>query len=220
MKTYLTISLLLAAFAGAETTTLQCRLLSLKTQPGSPAALYAGPDDSAIRCELPREEFSQPISLTVTDGRIVFRSEPDVNSQPAAIATVPQGLKGALLLFVPPATEDSEHLYRIVVLDDSLRGLPENGSLVFNASPALIRYLMGDQHGTAKPGQISSVTRPQKRDDFQMSGVIFQTQANDRWKTSYESVLRFPENLHRLFVVYRDPVSNQPDLRIVRFTPR
>ena len=220
MKAQITISLLLAAFAGAETTTLQCRLLSLQTRPSGPAALYAGSGETAIRCDLPREEFTQPLDLTVTDGRIVFRGQPDVNSQPAAIATVPRGLKGALLLFVPPAAEDSKHLYRIVVLDDSLRGLPENGSLVFNASPAQIRYLMGDQHGMAKPGQISAVTRPQKRDDFQMSGVIFQTQAADRWKTSYESVLRFPENLHRLFVVYRDPISNQPDLRIVRFTPR
>lgn len=221
MKTKILISILLASFAHAEAKTLQCRLLSLQTEPSSgDAALYAGSDKKTMPCELPREEFTQTLELPVTDGRIVFHSSPDGSTHPIAIATIPEGLNGALLLFIPSTIADSKHEYRVVVLDDSSSGLPENGSFVFNNSPAPIRFLMGDQHGTAKPGQISTVTRPQKRDDFQMSGVIFQIQAANYWKTSYESVLRFPENMHRLFVVYRNPISKQPDLRIIRFSPR
>lgn len=206
------------AWSAPEQPLVNCRLICLQASPGSPTSIFAGPAEAAVRCDLPREELSRPVKLPIMDGKIVFRTAMD--AAPIAIASIPAGKDGGLLLFLPSSDAETEPAYKVLVLDDSATGLPTDGSLVFNACPANLRFLIGEQRGTPTPGQITSVKRPQKRNEFQMCGVSFQIQSGESWRTTYESMLRFPENQHRLFVAFIDPMSKLPGLRVLRFSPR
>lgn len=223
MKPFLSLLFLSLSFTSAglaDTTPVTCRLMHLQVQPHKNEPLYTGSDDSAIRCDIPSEELSKPIILPSSKGQIIFSKQTGQATNPVAIAKIPNGVKNAILLFLKSNQTEEKPSYKIIVIDYSTNKAPKNGSFVFNASSNQLRFLIGNQQGYAKSGQVTSVARPKERDAFQMSRVMFQTQSNKTWKTSYESMMRFPERTHRLFVAYKDPRTEQPSLRILRFTPK
>jgi len=197
-----------------------CRLMHLQPQPDNRPPFYSGIEDKITRCDIPFEEFSRSITLTAVDNKILFYQKENQTDPPIAVAKIPQGLKKALLLFVPLKSAEKLAHFGVIVIDYSAKNLPEDGSIIFNSSPNKMRYLIGEQKGYAHAGQMTSVARPKKRNDFQMSRVSFQTQLKGDWKTSYESMLRFPDKKHRLFLAYHDQRTNQPGLRILRFAPQ
>jgi len=172
------------------------------------------------RCNIPSEELSRPITLTSVDGTISFYQGVDKTQPPLAIAKIPEGVKKALLLFVPINSEEKPAGFGVIVIDCSPKNLPKDGSIILNSSPNKMRYLIGELKGYANAGQITTIAKPKKRNEFQMSAVSFQIQLESGWKTNYESMLRFPDKKHRLFLAYYNQRTNRPSLRILRFNPQ
>jgi len=217
---YLTfvIHFLLAPLVYSESTSVVCRLVHLKVPPKAASIMFVGPKDAIVRCEIPYEEISRPVRLECVDGKISFYENEAKAAPPVAVAQVPKGVKRALLLFLS-SKKDGKVNNRVICVDYSGKEMPENGSIVFNASPNNLRFLLGEVKKEVRPGSITSVVRPERRNEFQMARVLFQSQLKKSWKTSYESMLRFPENKHRLFICYNDARTKQPSLRILQFNP-
>jgi len=204
--------------ASSEGARVLCRLMHLQAQPDNNPPFYAG--DDLTHCYIPSEEFSRAVRLTAVEGEILFYKDESSSASPVAVAKIPPSHNEALLLFVPEKeVKEGGPEYRIIVINCSSDSLSKDGSIIFNISPNKMRYLIGEQKGYAHAGKMTSVDRPVERNDFQMSRVAFQTQREGKWTTNYESMLRFPNKKHRLFLAYHDKRTDQPGLRILRFNP-
>lgn len=209
--------LALLAIAGAQegAPPVACRFLCFaRAKDGTAALVAAAPGGKAADCPLPLSTFSKPVALLPAGGVIEFRK---AAGDPAAVtsARIPAGMKQALLLFLP-SEDEGKQLHETVVLEDSPKAFPADGSVVLNLYRQNVRFILGEHQILLPPGKTASLARPVKRDQFNMAAIAFQFQTGESWRTAAETMVRFPEGQRHLFVTFVDPATKRPRMRSFR----
>ncbi len=166
------------------------------------------PEAKIVPISFPESFPSERAQVPISKGKIYFYDPKGTGDKPipAAVASLPSGMKDALVLFFPSNAPEGEPVYRTVVIDGSKNGIPEDGAMVMNVFPEPIRVVIGEHRVQFKPGMKAAVKRPTKRNDYNMAPVVFQSKSgvDGDWKTVAETMVRFPPEQRHLFVSFAD----------------
>ncbi len=163
--------------------------------------------------DFPESFPSRAVKSPVIEGKIYFFNPDSVDLKPIASAKIPPGMKNAFVMFFPaPATEEGP-LYSTVVIDSSLKNIPEEGALVMNICKEDVRAIIGEHRIQLKPGMSSGIARPIKRNEYNMASVIFLREEDGVWEVQAETGFRFPAKQRQFFVVFPDANGKDVELR-------
>jgi len=202
----LLVQLLFAtALLAQETPMIQVRTLCFERIPsGTDKLVVLKPDQSLVELGFPESFPSVKAKVPMIEGKVFFRDPKDLTGPPVAVAKIPSGLKNALVMFFPGGGAEDEPAYKTVVIDASLKGIPEDGALVMNIYPQDVRVVIGEHRVLLPSGKSTGLARPKKRNDYNMADVVFQAQIESEWKTVAETLVRFPAEQQQFFVAYPD----------------
>lgn len=186
---------------------VSCRFLGLEGNPPVPALIQVSADGAEVACEVPVATLSEDVVCSTKGDTLGFLSKDD--KKPAATAKVPEGINAAILVFLPSG-KDAGNPWRVLVIDDSAKTLPDGGAFVANLNQQEIRFVLGSNKILLKPGTTHSMARPEQRDEFNMAPVVFQFPQKEDWVTASESMLRFMPGGRYLMFAYVDPTSGRP----------
>jgi hypothetical protein len=194
----------LAAVA-QEVTMIQIRTLCFeRNSSGIDKLAVVKPDQSVIEIGFPESFPSAQEKVPVVEGKVLFHDPSNLTGSPVAVARIPSALKNVLVMFFPNPGAENETAYRTVVIDSSLKGIPEDGALVMNIFPSDVRIVIGEHRVFLTPGKRAGLARPKQRNDYNMAPVVFQAQVGNEWKTVAETLVRFPAEQQQFFVSYPD----------------
>ncbi len=190
---------------GQETPKIEVRTLCFERDPsGIDKLAVVTPDKSIVEVGFPESFPSAKVRVPLVEGKVIFFNPANLTGPPVAIAKIPAGLKIALVMFFPSAGVEKDLAYNAVVTDASLEGIPEDGALVMNIFPQDVRVVVGEHRVLLKAGKSTGLTRPSKRNDYNMAAVVFQAQEETEWITVAETLVRFPPEQQQLFISYPD----------------
>ena len=189
---------------------VSCRFLFFDVMGGAAPTDMAtvGATGERTRCEVPARVISAPVACLTKNGAIGFVFAG--TGKPLASATIPAGVKAAVLVFIP--SQNAAQPWRVLVLEDSPSAYPDGGAVVANVYDKDIRCVLGEHKIQLQPSKTHGFTQPTTRDDFNMAEVMFQFQNGEAWRTASESRLRFLKGLRYLMIAYVDPASGRPRL--------
>lgn len=164
----------------------------------------------------------QPVngSLALYDKAAIDPEKP--NESLAASVAVPVGMKQAICV-VLPAPADTKPAYRMVLIDDSVKGFPDGESRVLSLIAADAAIHAGEHRIVIHPGKITSVPPVTKVDDFHMAQTNFYYRQNGASAAFAERQLQFHDATRRLFIIHATPGALQPTVTTIvdtRTTPR
>ena len=195
-----------------ESRPVECRFLSFGTNDDSASAIAISDKGEEVVCPLSNTQLSKKIVCVAKDDKIPFLSAAD--KKPLATASIPAGVRSALLVFVrfpnPDAKAAETPGYKIYVIDDSPKSFPDGGAYVANFYSGDIRFTIGEHKGMLRAAGAHGYPMPKERDDFNMAPVIFEFQNGDKWRIANESSLRFLPGMRYLIFAYVDPISKRP----------
>jgi hypothetical protein len=189
---------------------VSCRFLSMEGAPQPPPMLNVTDKGGEITCTINSETFSASVICLAKGNIINFISS--IDRKPAAVATIPEGAKAVILVFVPPAKTPNSLPWRVFVIEDSIKNFPDGGAFVANFHDQDIRFVIGETPVKLASGGCHSLARPEKRDAFNMAPALFQFQQDGSWRTASESMLRFIPGKRYLFFAYVDPATGRPHI--------
>ncbi len=192
---------------GQESRQVECRFLGFGTK-DTTTAITLSESGEEIICPLPTTQISKPIVCHVKGNTIPFLSPSD--KKPLASATIPPGVRTALVVFVRTGGTDGTPAWRTFVIDDSPKSFPDGGAYVANFFSGDIRFVIGEHKGMLRTAGSHGYAMPKERDDFNMAPVIFEFQNEGKWRIANESSLRFLPGMRYLIFAYVDPVSGRP----------
>ncbi len=203
-----------------DDTRVRCRFLCMDGATPPDSLLNVSDKGVEVACKIGSNTLS-PETLCFTKGNsIAFLS---TDRKPAATATIPAGLKAAILVFVPAPKAPDAVPWRVFVIEDSEKNFPDGGAFVANFHSQDIRFVIGENKIQLRPAGSHGFARPEKLDDFNMAPVVFQFQQDEVWRTASESLLRFLPGMRYLIFAYVDPASGRPRIStcqdIKSFTP-
>lgn len=210
--------LLLLPCSAQEQSRITCRFLSLEGSAPPPALLNLGTEGEEVACKVPANNLSPKTICYAKGGAIQFLDAGD--RKPAATAKVPATVKNAILLFIPSPKDNGALPWRVFVIEDTAKNIPDGGAFVANFNSQDIRFVIGEQKLMLRSGGSRSVPRPEKRDTFNMAPVVFQFQRKEKWATANESMLRFTPGVRYLIFAYIDPGSGRPHVATYQDLPR
>lgn len=194
-----------ASAPAQEVPVVQVRTLCFeRVASGTDKLAVVKPDQSIVELGFPESFPSAKEKVPVTEGKVFFRDPKDLLGLPVAIAKIPSGLKNALVMFFPSGGAEDEPAYKTVVIDASLKGIPEDGVLVMNIFPQDVRVVIGEHRVLLPAGKTAGLARPKQRNDYNMAAVVFQAQVDSEWKTAAETLVAFPPKLQQFFISYPD----------------
>lgn len=203
-----------ASVRAQEAASVEIRILCFeRNATGIDKLTVIQPNQPKINLKFPESFFSPKTKVQVVEGKIGFYNPANLAGAPIAIATIPAGMKSGIVLFFPAEAGKDNLVYRTSVLDTSMEGIPQDGALVMNLFDREVRVVIGEHRLVLKPGKSVTVVRPQDRNDYNMTPVVFLTEVNGEWKTASETLVRFPEKLQQLFVSYSDSQSKRLSFR-------
>lgn len=192
---------------------VQIRTLCFQRGADTPEKLVVKkPDGVLVEIELSSTFPTSKTRVPMVEGKVAFYAIGQLE-QLAAVATVPSGIKDALVLLVPAPAAKKPLIFDTVVMDLSKNAFPEDGALVMNAYPRDVRAVIGEHRVLLKPGMRAAVARPKERNDYNMAAVVIQYKNKEEWLTANETLVSFPEALRQLFIAYADPGNNQVTFR-------
>ncbi len=192
---------------------VDCRFVTLSSDISPPALLTASADGVESPVAVPNGALSAVSACFSKTNTFAFLSAAD--RTPAATATIPAGVKSAILLFVAVPKAPGSLPWRVFVIEDSAKNFPDGGAFVANFHSQDIRFVIGETKIMLHPAGSHGVARPTQRDDFNMASVAFQFQQGDTWRDASESMLRFLPGMRYLMFAFVDATSGRP--RVVTF---
>ncbi len=164
---------------------------------------------------------SSRVKVPVFGGKVTFLDPADPGGKPLARTSIPSGLKDVLIMFFPnPDQNEDATSYKTVAIDASTSGIPEDGALLLNLDTKDVRAVVGEHRIILKPGKKAGLKRPQKRNDYNMTPVVFLQQKNEDWKTVVETLVRFPPGVQQFFVSYPKQGSGKLAIRAFQINDR
>lgn len=209
------LSALISGTHAEESRNISCRFVSFAGgASGSTEIVTTGPAGNSAPIAVSSSRISKPMALSVPGTQLPFLNADD--KTPLATATLPPGLKNALIVFVtnPSKRPGAENTTRALVIDDSSKSYPDGGAFVANFQPGVIRFVLGEHKGMLKPGTAHGYPMPRQRNSFNMAPVIVEFETKEsKWVTANESELRFLPGLRYLIIAYTDPTSGRPKIK-------
>lgn len=220
----ISIFLCLGSFVSAqeEGSALSIRLFALGVKNVPKLRVGEAQGSKLIDCRIRSGQISDRVLLKGMGRNLTFffaESAEEASSENiAAQCVIPNSLREALLLFLPnPSTGGGKPPMIIRVLDGSDKAFPSGGALVLNLYSQDVRFMLGEHVVKALPaGENVTLPLPTKRDNFNMSDVVFQFQQDEKWRTAKETRYRFIEEIRRIMVTYVDPGSKRPRLKVYK----
>ncbi|MEO5917889.1 MAG: hypothetical protein ABIS50_26890 [Luteolibacter sp.] len=148
--------------------------------------------------------------------KIVFTKKADRESMTregelVAEVTLPEGVKSAILLAIPPS-KDSKALCRILVINDSKRAFPPGSYHVTNLSPLKVRMILEDKNYDFNPSQTVLIEKPPFRPDHSIGMRTFAFKDNT-WLQMAASIWSEPGLRRGVLILYPDVASGNVQLR-------
>ena len=193
---------------------VSCRFLSLDRTAPPPPLLNLGDKGVEVPCTVYTNSLS-PATVCHAKGN-TLRFVTAAERKPAANATLPANAKACILVFVRAPKTPEGLAWRVFVIEDTIKNLPDGGAFVANFHNADIRFVIGDKKILLHPAGFHGFDMPAKRDNFNMAPVVFEFQRNDVWETVRESLLRFVPGMRYLIFAYVDPLTGRPSLTTCR----
>ena len=158
-------------------------------------------------------EFS---TVVLTGRRLVLTTHPERDSLTRADellgeATLPEGVRSAILLCLPAAPGDKAR-FTILVIDDSKRAFPAGTFRVTNLSSQPVRIVLEDKTYQFKPGEIQLITDPPVRAGNQ-SGMKAFALHDDVWQRIGSGIWPHPGKNRVVQVLFANPATGQVQLR-------
>jgi hypothetical protein len=199
---------------------VEIRLLAFQPNEATDDAFAQDPTApaEAVATKMPiksylNHEFS---TLLLTGRRILFTTKPDRGSltregELLGEATLPEGIRSAILLFLPAKPGDKAS-FQILAIDDSKRAFPAGSFRVSNLSPQPVRIVLEEKTYNFKPGEIQLITDPPVRDGNQsgMKAFAFQDKA---WQRIGSGIWPHPGDNRVVQVLFFNSVADQVQLR-------
>ena len=201
--------------AAEAETQVSCRFYSLES-PSPPPLLNISASGAEVTCKIPNGSISPEVVCIATGNQITLLSSAD--RQPAAIAKIPANLKRAILIFVAGPKTPGALPWRVFVIEDSTKNIPDGGAYVVNFHSQDIRCVIGEAKIQLRPAMSTGVRLPEKRDDFNMAPVALQFQLGETWRNASETMLRFLPGMRYLIFAYLDPASGRPKVHTIQDT--
>jgi hypothetical protein len=167
-----------------------------------PALIAVASKDDGVAFKVSSDSFSPPVACPAIDRVVTFVSAGD--KSPAAVATIPAGVTNAILLFLDSGSDKAANPWRVFVIDDSSKKIPDGGAFVANFYNHDIRFIIGENKITLKPGGTTSVKMPEQRNGFNMAEVLFQFQQGKDWVTPTQTMMQFAPGMRYLFFAFVD----------------
>jgi len=203
------VFILCSAFGSAQDVVkVSCRFLGLNSDSPPPPLLNIADKEIDIPCVITTGTLSPATTCLAREHTMTFVSATD--RQPAAIATLPANVKAAILVFVAAPEKPNTLPWRVFVIEDSPKNLPDGGAFVANFHNQDIRFVIGEHKILLHSASFHGFSIPVKRDAFNMAPVAFEFLQKDQWRTASESLLRFVPGMRYLIFAYRDPASGRP----------
>jgi hypothetical protein len=197
-----------------EARQVECRFLAFGSHKETASVIAVSDKGDDIPCPISSTQLSKKIVCSAKDNKIPFLSASD--RKPLATATIPPGVRSALVIFVGLEAAGSkptaEPGWRTFVIEDSPKSFPDGGAYVANFFTGDIRFVIGEHKGMLHAGGMHGYAMPTKLDDFNMAPVIFEFQSGEKWRIANESSLRFLPGMRYLIFTYMDPVSGRPKI--------
>jgi len=193
---------------------VSCRFLTLDSTTPPPPLLNLGDKGVEVPCTVNTHSLS-PASVCHAKGN-TLRFVTASDHKPAANATLPETAKACILVFIRAPKTPEGLAWRIFVIEDTAKNLPNGGAFVANFHNADIRFIIGENKILLPPAKSHGFDMPAKRDAFNMAPVVFEFQRNGAWETVRESMLRFVPGMRYLIFAYVDPLSGRPSLATFR----
>lgn len=188
-----------------ETPAVTVRTFCFQRDPsGIDKLAVKSPGQPVIEMKFPESFFSPKTKVPVTGGKVIFFNAANPGGAPISVATIPDGMKSVFILFFPVEGDKDKMVYRTSVIDASLQGVPKDGAMVMNLYPKEVRAVIGEHRLVIKPGSFAGVARPNQRNDYNMSPVVFLAETDGAWKVMSETLVRFPEKNQQFFISYPD----------------
>ena len=173
---------------------------------------------TAVSIKAPVKSYlNHEFSTVVLTGRlIVFTTKPERESLTRADevlgeATLPEGVRSAILLFLP-APAGGKARCQILVIDDSKRAFPAGSFRVSNLSPQPVRIVLEEKTYNFKPGEIQLITDPPVREGRQSGMKAFAFQ-DDAWQRIGSGIWPHPGDSRVVQVLFTNPATGQVHLR-------
>lgn len=198
-----------------EETKISCRFLCLEAT-APPLLVCTSASGLEIECKVPSGSISKETTCYAASNTVTFLSKDD--RKPAATAKIPANVTRAIFVFVSgPKTPDALP-WRIFVIEDSTKNMPDGGAFVVNFHNQDIRCVVGEAKNQLRPAGSLGIPLPEKRDDFNMAPVAIQFQVGDAWRNASETMLRFLPGMRYLIFAYLDPASGRPKVNTFQDT--
>ncbi|GAA5484195.1 hypothetical protein [Haloferula sargassicola] len=203
---------------------VRCLAFVIGAQP--PPEVYAfnpaKKDAGSVKLEV--KTFLNHQAETLPDGtqNLLLTTDPDPSStliqeKLVAKATLPDGARSVILLFVPGTGKAGDLPYRIFVVDDTRKAFPEGSLMVLNMSPTEVRFQLDEKDLRFKKGTTNLVKEldagPDNLIDMRAFCRIGPGNAAKDWKR-IAAARWAPPGKKRVFqVLFLDPVSQEIQLR-------
>lgn len=187
---------------------VNCRFACLdRNSPPPPMLTFSG-DGVEIPVSVPTRKISAVTPCFSKNNTVNFLSPGDRTL--LAAATIPGNAKSVVLIFVASPKTATSLPWRIFVIEDTDKNLPDGGAYVANFYNQRIRLVIGENKIMLRPAGSHAVSMPTKRDNFNMSPVVFQFQKGDTWMDASESMLRFIPGTRYLMFAFMDATNGRP----------
>lgn len=176
----------------------------------------SSPTTPAVKVSI-RSGLNHEFSVLQLSGRkLILTKKPDRGSMTregelVAEVTLPDAVRSAILLAIPPA-KDSKTLCRLLVINDSKRVFPAGSYHVTNLSPFKVRLVLEDKNFDFNPGQVVLIEKPPFRADHQI-GMQAYAFKNNAWLQLASSIWSEPGQRRSVLVLYPDAATGTVQLQ-------
>ena len=169
------------------------------------------------RLNLAMEGLTQPQRVSLTKGVLLVYSSSTIDaSKPQAnllaTATVPEGVKQAIM-FIVPSGDPKKLPYKMLVLNDSAAAFPKGESRVINMTGLSLAVRAGEHSIEVGPAKIVAVPRVTKVNAANQAQTSFFRKADKEWLTLSERPMQFTDGLRNIFLIYLMPNVDEPQIR-------
>jgi hypothetical protein len=203
-----------------SSTTLEIRTLAFTPDLQQKSAFAHDPTaaDSAVAIPTPIKSYlnHEFAAVPLTARKIVFTTKPDRSSlnTPADIigeATIPDGVKSAILIFLP-ANPGSTQRCQIMAIQDSKQAFPSGSIHITNLSPHPIRLILEKKNFDFKAGQTQIIQDPPVREG-DMTGMRTFVFRDNAWSPVSTGLWPHPGKARCVKILFQNPSSGSIQLR-------
>ena len=212
--------LLSAQSAAPEPTPLRLRLLAFQPSQATDEVFLHDPaaTEPANGVQLPLKSYlnHESVPAILKSRKLVLTKAADPASlknpeQWIAEATLPEGLRSAVLLCLPEAA-GAKTPFRVLVVNDSKKAFPAGSFRVTNLSPSQVRIELEKRPWVIQPGATKLITDPPVRDG-NLCGMRAYVLENQNWHRIASGIWPHPGKGRVIQLLYYHPVAKRVQLR-------